>query len=229
MHTLSQCHTDAHAVLHHFPPCCRPVLIDVLCFPGPVAEHPEAKQRATGPEDVHLTSQVSGATVYINPLGPSGEDSGSPASEGLTGAESNGPTGAVSSCPGANEIPGCSVDIHVHHMGQYSFKGTADKFELCQAFPASLSERKASYLDIAANSNGKLICTHREDSMAVTVSVKLPDISQLPLAAEPPLYVNVMEPKSSMQSSLRSSEHTRTTGVRSTRLTRVTNAQSEPV
>ena len=201
----------------------------MLCSPGPVSEHPEAKQRGTGPEEIHLTSQVSGATVYINPLGPSGEDSSGPSEAGLTGAEPKGPTGAVFSSPGANEIPGCSVDIQVDHMGQYSFKGTADKFELCQAFPASLSERKASYLDIAMNSNGKLICTHKEDSMALTVSVKLPDILQLPLAAEPPLYVNVMEPKSSMQSSLRSTGHTRTTGVRSTRLTRVTNAQFEPV
>lgn len=88
-------------------------------------------------------------------------------------------------------IPTCPVEVQMHHMGLFSFKGIADKLELCQATPAQLAERMRSYLDVVANSNGKISCIRRVESVALSMTVMLPDILHLPLAAEPPLYINV--------------------------------------
>lgn len=132
------------------------------------------------PEDATLPSHTPPTSVDGHPIG----------------TPYNGTTGVVPSGPPATpagQLPVCPVTVQIHHMGQYSFKGTPDKFELCQAMPASLSERRASYLDVAVNSNGKLLCIRKDDSMALSVSVMLPDILHLPLAAEPPLYLNVLQ------------------------------------
>lgn len=207
--------------------------IMVRCCSRVDATDGQVKQTEISQKDVKLDLHASAATVYSNPLGAdlsSTVRTLDAAPTGPAGAAPNGPVGAAPTSPSPSQLLTCPVEVHVHHMGQFSFKGTSDKFELCQACPASLSDRRTSYLDIVSNSNGKLVCGHKDDSMALSVSVMLPDILQLPLAAEPPLYINVTQAEAHTQGSLRSSgRHTRTTGARTSRLTRMTSYQPEPV
>ncbi|DBA88295.1 TPA: hypothetical protein ACH3X1_016535 [Trebouxia sp. C0004] len=99
-------------------------------------------------------------------------------------------TAPVASQTVLTDIPSTLVAVEVYHMGQYTYKGMSEKVQLCQVFPASLSERRQGYSDTAFH--GKAVCLKRDDSLALSVQVKLPEVLQLPLSAEPPLCINMV-------------------------------------
>ncbi len=108
------------------------------------------------------------------------------------------------------DIPTTLVAVEVYRMGLFTYKGISEKVQLCQVFPASLSERRQAYSDTAFH--GKAACSKRDDSLALSVQVKLPEVLQLPLSAEPPLCINmVLQPsQSSSVSKQRRHSHLRT-------------------
>lgn len=82
------------------------------------------------------------------------------------------------------------MGIEVYRVGLFSYKGTREKYSLCQVYPASLAERRNICDDIgAAGSNAT--CLQKDDSLLLQTDVMLPDLTGLPLAAEPPLYINM--------------------------------------
>ena len=91
----------------------------------------------------------------------------------------------------STEVPCAAVGIEVYRAGLFSYKGSRDKYSLCQAYPATLSERRNIYDDIANTSGSSAACLHRDDSLLLQTELMLPDLSGLPLAAEPPLYINM--------------------------------------
>lgn len=99
-------------------------------------------------------------------------------------------TAPVASQAVPTDIPSTLVAVEVYRMGQYTYRGISEKVQLCQVFPASLSERRQAYSDIALH--GKAACLKRDSSLALSVQVKLPDVLQLPLSAEPPLCINMV-------------------------------------
>lgn len=84
-----------------------------------------------------------------------------------------------------------AVSIEVYRAGIFSYKGTRDKYSICQVYPAVLSERRNIYDDICSTSSSNATCVHRDDSLLLQTDLMLPDLSGLPLAAEPPLYINM--------------------------------------
>lgn len=89
------------------------------------------------------------------------------------------------------EVPCASVAVEVYRLGLYSYRGTRDKYDLCQAYPASLSERRTLYDDLGSAPGNHATCLHRDDTLLLRTDVMLPDVAELPLAAEPPLYINM--------------------------------------
>ena len=92
--------------------------------------------------------------------------------------------------PGAR-VPCTPVGVEVYRAGLYSYKGTREKYDLCQVYPASLSERRNTYDDIGSMPGSNATCLHRDNSLLLCRDVLLPDVADLPLAAEPPLYINM--------------------------------------
>ena len=119
-------------------------------------------------------------------------------------------TAQVASQMVPKDIPTTLVTVEAYHMGQYTYKGISEKVQLCQVFPASLSERRQAYSDTAFH--GKAACLKRDDSLAMSVQVKLPEVLQLPLSAEPPLCINMVlqSTQSSSISKQRRHSHLRT-------------------
>ena len=99
-------------------------------------------------------------------------------------------TAPVASQTVSTDIPTTLVAVEVYHLGQYTYKGMSEKVQLCQVFPASLSERRQAFSDTAFH--GKAACLKRDDSLALSVQVQLPEVLQLPLSAEPPLCINMV-------------------------------------
>lgn len=81
----------------------------------------------------------------------------------------------------------------MYHAGQYSYKGISEPTDVCQILPASLSERRNRHSEPPVSSNGKVVCLKKDDSFHFTAQVQLPSVFHLPLAAEPPLYINVVQ------------------------------------
>lgn len=92
-------------------------------------------------------------------------------------------------------IPTVPVQVEAYHMGQYTFKGVADKVGLCQVFPASLSGRRRAECDVDLH-GWKAVSSKRTSSLALSAKVMLLDVLQLPLSAEPPLCINMVMPES---------------------------------
>lgn len=77
-------------------------------------------------------------------------------------------------------------------MGQFSFKGISEPVDVCQILPASLTERRSRYLEQPVAASGKVVCLKKDDSFHFAAQVPLPSVFHLPLAAEPPLYINMV-------------------------------------
>lgn len=92
----------------------------------------------------------------------------------------------------AGSLPSLHVKADVYHLGQYSYKGISDPVDVCQILPASLSERRSRYMDKPDAANGKVVCLKRDDRFHFAAQVPLPNVFHLPLAAEPPLYINMV-------------------------------------
>ena len=97
-----------------------------------------------------------------------------------------------------------SMKAEVYHVGRFSFKGIQEATDVCQVLPASLSERRDSYKDVSANTNGKAVCIEQNDSFYFAAQLQLPNVLHLPLAAEPPLYINVVRAEFQSFSAMRS-------------------------
>ena len=90
-------------------------------------------------------------------------------------------------------LPSLPVKVEVYHMGQYSYKGISEPTDVCQILPASLSERRTRHHEAPpVITNGKVTCVKKDDSFHFTAQVPLPSVFHLPLAAEPPLYINIV-------------------------------------
>ena len=112
---------------------------------------------------------------------------------------SSGPTDVPESHLGVcGTLPSLPVKVEVYHMGQYSYKGINEPTDVCQILPASLSERRTRHQEAPVIANGKVTCLKKDDSFHFTAQVPLPSVFHLPLAAEPPLYINIVQ--SSFQS-----------------------------
>lgn len=92
----------------------------------------------------------------------------------------------------AGSLPSLHVKADVYHMGQYSYKGISQPVDVCQILPASLSERRARYIDEPDTANSKVVCLKKDDRFHFAAQVPLPNVFHLPLAAEPPLYINMV-------------------------------------
>lgn len=92
----------------------------------------------------------------------------------------------------AGSLPSLHVKADVYHMGQYSYKGISQPVDVCQILPASLSERRARYVDEPDTANSKVVCLNRDDRFHFAAQVPLPNVFHLSLAAEPPLYINMV-------------------------------------
>ncbi len=146
--------------------------------------HDNAAFRRTGSEEDEVTQEGVKAAVKEAMAAASAEVGQAV----MTDITSPGPKVVPS------QIPTTLVGVEVYHMGQYTYRGVSEKVQLCQVFPASLSERRQSYGDIAFH--GKAVCTKKDDSLALSLQVMLPDVLDLPLSAEPPLCINVVLPSS---------------------------------
>ena len=89
-------------------------------------------------------------------------------------------------------LPSLPVKVEVYNVGLYSYKGITAPTNVCQILPASLSERRIKQIDTAAAPNSKVVCLRKDDSFHFTAQVPLPSVFHLPLAAEPPLYINIV-------------------------------------
>lgn len=107
---------------------------------------------------------------------------------------SSGPSDVQESHSGVcGTLPSLPVKVEVYHMGQYSYKGINEPTDVCQILPASLSERRTRQQEApAVITNGKVTCLKKDDSFHFTAQVPLPSVFHLPLAAEPPLYINIV-------------------------------------
>ena len=107
---------------------------------------------------------------------------------------SSGPSDVQESHSGVcGTLPSLPVKVEVYHMGQYSYKGINEPTDVCQILPASLSERRTRQQEAPAFiTNGKVTCLKKDDSFHFTAQVPLPSVFHLPLAAEPPLYINIV-------------------------------------
>jgi len=161
-----------------------------------VKVHDNAAFRRTGSGEEVLQSQDSKAGTIEAMARASAE-----------GEKVNKPqeTAPVASQTVLTDIPTTLVAVEVYHMGQYTYKGMSEKVQLCQVFPASLSERRQAYSDTAFH--GKAACLKRDDSLALSVQVKLPEVLQLPLSAEPPLCINMVLQSSQSSSISRQRVH----------------------
>lgn len=161
-----------------------------------VKVHDNAAFRRTGSGEEVLQSQDSKAGTIEAMARASAE-----------GEKVNKPqeTAPVASQTVPTDIPTTLVAVEVYHMGQYTYKGMSEKVQLCQVFPASLSERRQAYSDTAFH--GKAACLKRDDSLALSVQVKLPEVLQLPLSAEPPLCINMVLQSSQSSSISRQRVH----------------------
>ena len=92
----------------------------------------------------------------------------------------------------AGSLPSLHVKADVYHLGQYSYKGISEAVDVCQILPASLSERRSRYMDKPDAANGKVVCLKKDDRFHFAAQVPLPNVFHLPLAAEPPLYINMV-------------------------------------
>ena len=77
-------------------------------------------------------------------------------------------------------------------MGQYSYKGIDQPVDVCQILPSSLTERRNRYADEPVKAGGKVVCLKKDDKFHFSAQVPLPSVFHLPLAAEPPLYINMV-------------------------------------
>ena len=89
-------------------------------------------------------------------------------------------------------LPSLPVKVEVYNVGQYSYKGINAATNVCQILPASLSERRNKQRDASAAPNTKVVCLKKDDSFHFTAQAPLPSVFHLPLAAEPPLYINFL-------------------------------------
>lgn len=92
----------------------------------------------------------------------------------------------------AGSLPSIHVKADVYHLGQYSYKGISEPVDVCQILPASLTERRSRYTDKPDAANGKVFCLKRDDRFHFAAQVPLPNVFHLPLAAEPPMYINMV-------------------------------------
>ena len=92
----------------------------------------------------------------------------------------------------AGTLPSLHVKADVYHLGQYSYKGISEAVDVCQILPASLSERRGRYMDKPDAADGKVVCLTRDDRFHFAAQVPLLNVFHLPLAAEPPLYINMV-------------------------------------
>jgi len=114
---------------------------------------------------------------------------------GTAGKEaSSGPSDVQESHLGVSgTLPSLPVKVEVYHMGQYSYEGINEPTDVCQILPASLSERRTRHHEAPpVISNGKVMCLKKYDNFCFTAQVPLPRDFHLPLAAEPPLYIDIV-------------------------------------
>ncbi|KAL3142345.1 hypothetical protein ABBQ38_002682 [Trebouxia sp. C0009 RCD-2024] len=111
--------------------------------------------------------------------------------EALTAASQDDGQAVVSPKGMPTSIPTAPVHVEAYHMGQFTFKGVADKVGLCQVFPASLSGRRRTDCDVDLH-GWKAVSGKRSSSLALSAKVMLLDVLQLPLTAEPPLCINMV-------------------------------------
>ncbi len=163
--------------------------------------HDNAAFRRTGSGEEVLQSQDSKAGIKE-----------AMARESAEGEKVSNPqeTAPVASQTVPTDTPTTLVAVEVYRMGLFTYKGISEKVQLCQIFPTSLSERRQAYSDTAFH--GKAACSKRDDSLALSVQVKLPEVLQLPLSAEPPLCINMVlqSSQSSSISKQRRHSHLRT-------------------
>ncbi len=75
---------------------------------------------------------------------------------------------------------------------QVSSRILQDKQGVCQVFPARLSERRSTYSAPNTHGNSKVFTMSPDSQLVLSAEVMLPNVVHLPLAAEPPLYINVL-------------------------------------
>lgn len=99
-------------------------------------------------------------------------------------------------------LPSLHVKADVYHMGQFRYKGITEPVDVCQILPASLTERRTRYLEQPVAPGGKVMCLKKDDSFHFAAQVPLPNVFHLTLAAEPPLYINMVHADVSVSGAL---------------------------
>ena len=91
-----------------------------------------------------------------------------------------------------SSLPSLQIKADIYHMGQFSYKGISQPVDVCQILPSSLTERRSRYSSEPVKAGGKVVCLKKDDRFHFSAQVPLPSVFHLPLAAEPPLYINMV-------------------------------------
>ncbi len=85
-------------------------------------------------------------------------------------------------------IPCLPIGVEVYLTDQATSKASQDRHKVCQVFPARLSERRSRH----GISSHKGLSMAQNTTLVLAKDVMLPTVVHLPLAAEPPLYIDVL-------------------------------------
>jgi hypothetical protein len=85
-------------------------------------------------------------------------------------------------------IPCSPVGVEVYLTDQATSKASQDRHKVCQVLSARLSERRSRY----GISSHKALSMAQNATLVLAADVMLPTVVHLPVAAEPPLYINVL-------------------------------------
>ena len=86
-------------------------------------------------------------------------------------------------------IPCLPIGVEVHLTDQVATsQASQNRHKVCQVFPARPSERRSRH----GVSSHKWLSMAQNATLVLAKDVMLPTVVHLPLAAEPPLYINVL-------------------------------------
>ncbi len=89
-------------------------------------------------------------------------------------------------------LPCLPVGVEVYLTDQVTRQATSqasqDRHKVCQVFPARLSERRSRH----GVSGHRGLSMAQNATLVLAKDVMLPTVVHLPLAAEPPLHINVL-------------------------------------
>lgn len=87
---------------------------------------------------------------------------------------------ASSAIDDTTDIPMKLVDVEVHSLGKFAFKGLSSHRQIAQLMPMSLSERLALFPHVLKR--GKATCVTANNKLLASATAVLPDVSGLVLA-----------------------------------------------